>query len=231
MKNYRVTFRLVATTILATLLQAIVSDIKAQVPDDTTYAEVPEKSFSFVYIAQGNAEEMPMQDLERKLETSWSAIQQGPVIFYLSRGIDSPVILLANMDDSADLEEDRKKFEEILTSLREGIEYSVDGAHDKRRILDILRQNDFVDKRGIPVYRSVTFEFHVGQDFWNFGNNEIVIASLFFELNIGQYMKYGYDFHYNVFCPRKLTWNEADGPFGIFNPDECRKYINLDRSY
>lgn len=227
-------YKMHSTAMVAFLLLLMtfsVISMKAQDIEETSTDVTPEQSFSFVYIAQGNGEEMPIQEMERKLETSWSAIQRGPVIFYLSRGMDTPMILKANMDEYADLEKEREKFDEMIASLREGIQYSVDGAHDKQRILELLQEHDFVNEKGIPRYVSTNFEFHVGQDFWDFGNNETVIASLFFELNISQYIKYGYDFHFNVFCPRRLTWNETEGPFGILNPDECRRYINLDRSY
>lgn len=210
---------------------ACAQSVTAQEPDEKPESTLAH-SFSFVYIAQGNAEEMPVSEMEKKLETAWSGIQKGAVIFYLSRGIDSPIIVKANVDGTGNYEKEREEFDEkILNSLREGIQYSVDGAHDKQRILEILQEHEIVDSLGQPLHNETTFEFHVGQDFWDSGNNETVIASLFFELNIAKYMKEADGFHFNVFCPRKLTWNEADGPFGVLNPDDCRRYINLDRSY
>lgn len=216
----------------AMLSLAIVQTTTAQEPEEESPDSAIAQSFQFVYIAQGNAEEMPIAEMEKKLETAWSNIQDGAVIFYLSRGTDSPIIVEANVDGSGNYEKEREAFDEqILNSLREGIQYSVDGAHDKQRILEILQKHDIVDSACMPIHKKTTFEFHVGQDFWDSGNNEIVIASLFFELNFAKYIKEGFDFHFNVFCPRKVSWNEAEGPFGILNPDECRRYINLDRSY
>ena len=144
-------YKMHSTAMVAFLLLLMtfsVISMKAQDIEETSTDVTPEQSFSFVYIAQGNGEEMPIQEMERKLETSWSAIQRGPVIFYLSRGMDTPMILKANMDEYADLEKEREKFDEMIASLREGIQYSVDGAHDKQRILELLQEHDFVNEKG-----------------------------------------------------------------------------------
>lgn len=216
---------------LATYSLFCVQTVKAQELDEKSDSTVAQ-SFTFVYIAQGSAEEMPIALMEKNLETAWGCIQKGAVIFYLSRGIDNPIIVKANVDGTGNYEKEREEFEEkILNSLREGIQYSVDGAHDKRRIFEILQEHEIVDSLGQPLYNETTFEFHVGQDFWDSGNNETVIASLYFELNIAELRKEA-DFHFNVFAPRKLSYNEVDGPFGVLNPDDCSQYINLDtRSY
>lgn len=188
------------------------------------------QTFHFVYIAQGGYEEMPVESLKRNLEVAWASTMNGPVIIYLSRGIEEPVILKANTEENFDPEQARLTFEKnILDRLNDGV-YSIDGNYDKNNILELLRETDFVDQNGIPKYYETTFDFHVGQDYWDSLNNESVLASLFFELNIAKYMEQNQGFHFNVFCPRNINFKQ-ESAFGSLNPDDCLKYINLDRKY
>lgn len=196
-------------------------------------------SFRLVYIAQGSQEEMPVEVLKRNLESAWSGVTTGPVIFYLSRGNEEPVIIHANCHANSDFEEERRQFdEELLDRLQNTIQYSGFGAYDKQRILELLAKNeetgegmDIVDKEGHPLYGETFIEFHVGQDFWASGNHETVLASLFFELDIKKHINNGGNFHFNVFCPRKLTIGNNDSLFGLLNPDDCARYINVERVY
>ena len=183
------------------------------------------QSFSLVYIAQD--ESMPIQEIERKLRTAWNrSIQNGPTIFYLSRGREDPIIVKVNMEG----EDNREKYDdELIPYIKQGIPHSVDGPHDKQQLMKLLQEYTVLNSDGTPLYKDTYFEFHVGQDFWTAGYNETVIAALFFELNIKKYITD--NFHFNVFCPRSVKYNEDAGPFGLLNPDDCRRNINLDRSY
>lgn len=198
--------------------------VKAQndiiVEDSTTSAQ----SFSLVYIAQDAS--MPIEEIEKKLQTAWNrAVQSGPTIFYLSRGREEPIIVKIKTHD-----DNRADYDSLMIpAIYQGETYSVDGPQDKRNILKLLEEYPFVTNDGTPIYGETNFDFHVGQDFWTSDNNEAIIASLFFELDIRRFI--ADDFHFNVFCPRTLIYNEDVGPFGLFNPDDCRRYINLDRSY
>lgn len=183
------------------------------------------QSFSLVYVAQDN--DMPVPEIERKLDLAWNrAVLNGPTVFYLSRGLDDPIIMEVDMVN----EDVRKNFEEtIIAAVNQNVSYTADGRRDKQRLLDILQDHPVLSEDGTPLYKETNFDFHVGKDFWETGNNETVIAALFFELNIIKYIPD--EFHFNVFCPRSVTYNEEMGPFGALNPDDCRRNINLERSY
>lgn len=190
------------------------------------------QSFRFVYIAQGSQEEMPVEELKKQMEAAWTGITNGPVIFYLSRGTtDNPVIVKANCKEDSNPEEERKMFDEqIIERLQNNIQYTIMGTYDKQQILELLKNNDIVNSDGQPIYKETFLEFHVGQDFWDSGNNETVIASLFFELDVSNHIDAGDNFHCNVFAPRNLKTNDEE-EFGLLNPDDCKKYINLERIY
>lgn len=188
-------------------------------------ASTTANSFSLVYIAQDAS--MPIQEIEKKLMTAWNrSVQDGPTIFYLSRGRENPIIVKVNTEK----EDNRDDYDNVLIpAIKQDIPYSVDGPHDKQRLLELLRENAIVAPDGTPLYKETYFDFHVGQDFWTAGYNESVIAALFFELDIKKHI--ADNFHFNVFCPRSIKYNEDTGPFGLLNPDDCRRNINLDRSY
>lgn len=197
----------------------VAQDETAEVEPETTA-----KSFSLVYIVQDPS--MPVEEIERKLKSAWNrAVQDCRTIFYLSRGRDEPVIVRVNTED-----DNRADYDEVLIpAIEQAIPYSVDGPHDKEKILKLLNENEIVNPDGTPRYDETYFDFHVGQDFWTAGYNETFLAALFFELSIKQHDSD--NFHFNVFCPRTLKYNEDEGPFGLLNPDDCRQNINLDKSY
>jgi hypothetical protein len=197
----------------------------AQENSEETTPSPASQTFSFVYIAQDAT--MTIQEIEKKLKTAWNrGVMEGPTIFYLSRGMDDPIVVKVNVEG----DDNRADFDEkLMPSINQDIAYSVDGTRDRQRILDLLNVHNFISEDGTPLYKETNFDFHVGQDFWTAGNNEVVLAALFFELDIKKHI--ADEFHFNVFCPRTVTYNEDEGPFGILNPDDCRRYINMDRSY
>lgn len=224
MKSVYKKSRLAVRLFMAALFMAFSGTMTAQ--DETPEQEpvTNAKSFSLVYIAQDSS--MPIQEIEKKLLSAWNrGVQDGPTIFYLSRGREEPIIVKINTED-----DNRSDYDEVLLpAIKQDIPYSVDGPHDKERILELLRENEIVNPDGTPRYEETYFDFHVGQDFWTAGYNETVIAALFFELSVKQHD--ADNFHFNVFCPRTIKYNEDAGPFGLLNPDDCRRNINLDRSY
>ena len=221
-KNHN--FRQSSIILICTMLMSSMSSA-AQENDDTSNSSMAAKTFSLVYVAQD--ETMPIPEMERKLKTAWNrAVMEGPTIFYLSRGLDDPIIVKVNIED----DDNRADFDNVLIpSINQDISYSVDGPRDKQRILELLFMHNFLDDDGTPLYKETNFDFHVGQDFWTAGNNEVLIASLFFELDIKKHIPD--NFHFNVFCPRTVTYNNDIGPFGLLNLDDCRQYVNMDRSY
>lgn len=212
--------------ILLLVCTLLIHNTPAMAQEDSNEITTPaSQTFSFVYIAQDAT--MSIQEIEKKLQTAWNrGVMEGPTIFYLSRGMDDPVVVKVNVEG----DDNRADFENVLLpSINQDIAYSVDGPRDKKRILDLLNMHNFIADDGTPLFKETNFDFHVGQDFWTAGNNEVVLAALFFELDIKKHI--ADDFHFNVFCPRSVTYNEDAGPFGVLNPDDSRRYINMDRSY
>lgn len=201
------------------------TNVKAQVEEGSEKAPTAEQTFSLVYIAQDNS--TPPAALEKNLKSAWNrSMLSGPTIFYLSRGREEPIIVKANFAEN----DNRDDFDGLLIpAINQNNIFSVDGSLDKQRLVELLHRNSYISDDGTPLYKETIFDFHVGQNFWTDSNNETVLAALFFELNIRKYLND--NFHFNVFCPYDVEYNEDAGPFGALNPDECQRFINLDRCY
>lgn len=197
-----------------------------------------EQTFRLIYIAQGNEEEMPSESLVDRMNNAWNAgiKEGGPMIFYLARGHEEPVIVKLGCAENIDYDDERKVLdEEVIGNIRSSIRYGA-GQDDKKRLLQLLYNKDekenglsIFDATGQPLYKETKFEFHVGQDFWDEGYNEKIIASLYFELNMQHHIDTK-KFSVNVFCPRKMNFDN-EKPYGLLNPDDCNKNLRPNTYY
>lgn len=180
-----------------------------------------EQTFQFVYVAQDHS--MNVQALTEQLRDAYNhAIMDGPTIFYVSRGT-SPMIVKVNFPD-----DNRNDFEDqLLPKIAEQESPSVDGGFDKKQILELLREHNFVDESGHTIYGRTDFKFYVGQSFWTMGNHEAVIAPLYFELDIANFISEE-TFNFNVYCPRNIELDN-NSPFGSLNPDGINDDIRLNK--
>lgn len=185
----------------------------------TMFDEKP--TFRFIYVAPDN--NMSQQQLLAALNDHRNHIvmEKSPAIFYLVSN-NNPVVVKFNMEgDNSDEFDDS-----FLYNLRQSMSWNVDAGFDRKNILSMLTQSDFVDKSGEFNYDNVEFDFHVGKTFWDYGNNETVIAALFFELNAAKYMDEG-RMQFNVFfrCPPAKGTLNRENTFGEMNLDNINQYV------
>lgn len=142
------------------------------------------KSYSFYYIAHDN--KTPVGELTAKLEEAAKLANRlsSPAIFYLANG-DNPIVVKFNM-----VGENESDFKSVLLAALRDKDYHTPGGHkDVIRILDIIKEHDFIyDGMMVP---DTFFNFYVGKDFWERGCNVSVIAALYNILNIEHYMDEG----------------------------------------
>ncbi|MBP3843326.1 MAG: hypothetical protein J6E29_06795 [Prevotella sp.] len=179
------------------------------------------QAFQFVYVAQDHS--MNVQTLTEQLRDDFNhAIMDGPTIFYISRGT-TPLIVKVNFpDDNRGIFEDQ-----VLAKVREQESHSVDGSFDKRQIRRLLQENNFVDGSGHLMYKRTDFKFYVGQSFWTMGNHEAVIAPIYFELDLRNFITYE-SFNFNVYCPKNMDV-DSKSPFGILNPDGINDDVRINK--
>jgi len=181
------------------------------------------QTYRFVYVALDTS--IPLQALLKDLQDAYNhALLEGPAIFYLANGSD-PIVVKVNLSD-----DNRDDFDgRLMNWLRQNTASSVDGLFDKNRIQELLQNDNFINEEKNLIYGNVDFEFHVGQSFWTMSNNEVLIASLFFELDLSYYLAND-RFSFNVICPRSIEIDER-APFGVLNPDNINEIINLRKNY
>ena len=197
------------------LLAGFTMSAWAQGDDDPS-----QQTFRLVYIAHDNS--MSVQALEKSLQDAYNhAMMEGPTVFYMANG-SNPIIVRINMAD-----DNRGDFENVLlSSLRSQPNHTIDGSGDKRRIIEMLNQHNFVTTEGDLRYGQTAFEFFVGKSFWTNYNNETLIGALFFELDIVNFIMGG-RVSFNVYCPRTFMPDNAQEPFGPLNPDGINQIISL----
>ena len=202
------------------LLLAVNMPVMAQDEVDATPSK---QTFRFVYTAMDTS--IPLQALLKDLQDAYNhALLEGPAIFYLANGSE-PIIVKVNTSD-----DNRDDFEgKLLKWLKQNTSSTVDGSYDKCKILELLSENNYVDNERNLIYGNTGFEFHVGQSFWNMTNNEVLIAELFFELDLSFFLAND-SFSFNVICPRSIEIDEKH-PFGVLNPDNINESINLRKNY
>lgn len=137
------------------------------------------RDFRFVYIAHDV--NTPVQRLiERLKDYQNNAFEEGEdVIFYLSSGMN-PIIVEYNVG-----RDNKDDFETVLLSeLNERISHDVDAQTDVETILELIENADIMDENKELKYLSAKFNFFVNPKYWTLGNNEAVIAPLFFALDV-----------------------------------------------
>lgn len=148
----------------------------------------PEKDLSFIYIAHD--ENTPTSVLIDNLKVYYDDARNDPegraVIFYLPNG-NYPIIV--RMNTGEDNEED---FALIVEDIQKKRSHDVEREVDLQMIQEIFKDTDIYDRRGNRLYNSVEWIYYVNSTFWELGNHENIIASLFWIMDMQKSIEEGY---------------------------------------
>lgn len=173
-------------------------------------ASAQSKSFEFYYIAHDR--ETPVADLCDRLEEAYEMTRRYDdiaAIFYLPN-FNEPKVVKVNLPG-----DNREDFDNLLSELRLKVSHEIFPEHDYAAILDLINEHDFVDEYGDPAYTSVTFSWYINREFWLFGYNEDIIASLYFVLELDKYEGYVTS---QFWYPSDVSIDaDKDKPFGNMN--------------
>ncbi len=193
-------------------------DVIAYGPEPT----MEPQRFRFIYVAPDN--NMSQNGLIEALVDHHNHImaEESPAIFYLSYKPD-PIIVKINTgkgDNPDDFES------ELLYTLRQSMSYNVTPDFDRSNILNLLNENEFIDENGKFIYENLEFDFHVGKVFWDSGNNESVIAAIYFNINAKKYIEED-KIQFNVIfrCPPSKGTLDRETPFGELNFDDINEIV------
>ncbi|MDE6304645.1 MAG: hypothetical protein K2M01_07465 [Paramuribaculum sp.] len=196
-------------------------DIDETVMNDTV-AEVEAQKFRFIYVAADN--NMSQQGLIEALTDHYNHIvhDEIPAIFYLSFRPE-PIIVKFNTGDGDNPDDFESEF---LYTLRQSMSYNVTPDYDRNKILEIMNENNYVTDDGFKKYENIELNFHVGKAFWDAGNNEAIIAPVFFGIDAAKHIA-DKKMQFNVMfrCPQSKGSFDRDVPFGTMNLDEINQIV------
>lgn len=144
-----------------------------------------QQSFEFYYISHDRT--TPVDQLCERLEYIYEdalSNEDYAVIFYFPN-YDQHIEVKINLPGS-----NSQDFNKILRELRDKDAHENYPDHDYESIMNLINKYDFITDEGEPVYSSVRFCWYVTPYFWDWMNNESLIARLYFALELDQYKDY-----------------------------------------
>ncbi len=201
---------------LAALLVAFALPIEAQ-----ERAALNEQRLKIVYVAFD--EDMDRDEL---LNTLSAPEGDEPTVFYSAYN-EKPKVVKFNL--GGDSEKSKDDFKNVfLFDLKRAKTAPVNTEFDRKEIMAIIEEADFIDASGNYNYAKLELDFHVGPSFWKRGCNETLIAALFFEMNAAEYIKDG-RMQFNVYyrCPTNKREYDYANPFGQLNLDNINKLVSV----
>lgn len=190
---------------------------------ETGYAQ---KELIFVYIAHDRT--TPSACLSERMQTlcdQGERYEGFSYIFYLANE-DQPKIVTLNLPS-----DNRGDFQKlIIEELNDKIAHPVNIGFDTDSIIDIFYQNDFLDETGKLKYETVTFDFYIGEEFWNNGYLESFIAKLYWVMGFDRLKEQ--EFYWRIWSHNELIkklpkHTNRDEPLPLyFGPKNLAKINN-----
>ena len=148
------------------------------------------------------------------------------LIVYLADG-RQPLVSFTNLKDPDALQRDRDEaFFSINAALQDAIAHDVIAKEDRKNILRLFDQFNFVTDDGQLRFNSVAMDFYVGPSFWALGNNLQVIAHLYTAFGAASYPKDKLSF--SVYKPKGQDLGEdANQLFGDNNIDGINQKLSM----
>ena len=180
----------------------------------------------FVYIAHEPS--TPVNQLCKRIRTLRDdAIEvEDALIVYLSDGRQS-LLSFTNLQDIGGRNRDQNDaFVDIIAALQDANSHDVIAQEDRKNILNLFEEYNFIDENGKFLFSSVTMDFYVGPEYWTLGNQEKVISHLFVDFDAASFSKDKLVF--NVFKPKGQSLSYPEGmPFGDNNIDGINQKLSI----
>ena len=180
----------------------------------------------FVYI--DHEPSTPVNQLCQRIRTLRDdAIEvEDALIVYLSDGKQS-LLSFTNLQDVNGRDRDKSEaFVDIIAALQDANSHDVIAQEDRRNILKLFEEYNFIDEDGRFLFSSVTMDFYVGPEYWSLGNHEKVISHLYVDFDAASFPKDKLAF--NVFKPKGQSLNYQEGmPFGDNNIDGINQKLSV----
>ena len=120
------------------------------------------------------------EDLLDKIDEIYNSPSDNKQTYlYLASG-DEPMLLKCNGNNETE-------YEEFRYAIASQIKHNVWPEVDIKRILELFKEDDFINEEGIPTYDYFTLNFYITPSFWTYKYNETLIGRLLWNLEIDKY--------------------------------------------
>lgn len=147
------------------------------------------------------------------------------LIVYLADG-STPLISLTNLPDETGRDRDKSDaIYAIFDALQTVNSHNVIAREDRRQLLQLFDEFNFVDNNNQLRFKNVTIDFYIGPSFWALGYEKI-ISHLYVALGVSQFPRDRFAF--NIFKPRGTDLGYPKGkPFGNENIDGINEKLTI----
>lgn len=164
-----------------------------------------EKSLQFLYITKDYTTKVnPLIEEIKDVYDFVTGDSSTAAIFYLAN-FNDPVIVKVNLPG-----DNRKEIETIYEILNTSSEVMPDAPGDLETIPSIFANEPLIDENGNPRFTEVELRYYIGPLFWELSDNEQIIASLWYILELDQPWTSGYV---------SMSIFHQDGDGLVFEPD------------
>ena len=206
---------------------AILIAVLAIMPAITVKAQdYSQMNLHFVYIDHETS--TPVNQLCKRIRTLRDdAIEvEDALIIYLSDGRQSLFSFTNLKDRNNENRDSNEAFVNIIAALQDANSHDIIAREDRKNILNLFDEYNFIDEQGHLLFNSVTMDFYVGPDYWNLGNHEKVIAHLFVDFDASSFDKT--KLAINIFKPKGVELKYPDGmPFGDNNIEGINQKLSI----
>jgi hypothetical protein len=206
---------------------AILIAVLAIMPAITVKAQdYSQMNLHFVYIDHETS--TPVNQLCKRIRTLRDdAIEvEDALIVYLSDGRQSLFSFTNLKDRNNENRDTNEAFVNIIAALQDANSHDIIAREDRKNILNLFDEYNFIDEQGHLLFNSVTMDFYVGPDYWNLGNHEKVIAHLFVDFDASSFDKT--KLAINIFKPKGVELKYPKGmPFGDNNIEGINQKLSI----
>ena len=183
------------------------------------------RTFYFYYVAHDNT--TPVDDLINRIYQDYNSVMENeaaayPMIIYLSSD-DRPVIVKINLPGANPDDYDNRFVQELY--MRDS--HVVNPNKDVATIMQLFNDAGMLNSDGTVAYGKAMLNFFVTPRFWTSGQNEELIANLFFAMDLDKAMEDGDKLDISIYHPTASPLNQnVEAPFGRKNLGNINHYLS-----
>ena len=186
------------------------------------FVHAQSQSLQLIYITKDQTTSVtPLLNNIKDIYKSAVSDKSQALIFYLANA-DSPIIVQINLPGDNSYE-----IADIYEALITKSETIISPEHDLKNIVSIFDEINLTETNGDKRFLSAEILYYITPTFWDLKYNEIIIASVYFALDMDLEWAKDY-FTISVYhCPNDGLEIDEENPFGLRNLCRNQKFFLL----